>query len=70
MIAQNVTRCCYVSKYWTYLDSLTCMLFELCVPDVKPSNTLVNTQGNVKLCDFGVSVQVSYVSDTQQQKYQ
>ncbi|RDD40670.1 Dual specificity mitogen-activated protein kinase kinase 5 [Trichoplax sp. H2] len=26
--------------------------------DVKPSNMLVNTQGQVKLCDFGVSVQL------------
>ncbi|XP_013415711.1 dual specificity mitogen-activated protein kinase kinase 5 isoform X2 [Lingula anatina] len=26
--------------------------------DVKPSNILVNTQGHVKLCDFGVSVQL------------
>lgn len=26
--------------------------------DVKPSNLLVNTRGQVKLCDFGVSVQV------------
>ncbi|KAK2189509.1 hypothetical protein NP493_104g00028 [Ridgeia piscesae] len=26
--------------------------------DVKPSNILVNTQGLVKLCDFGVSVQL------------
>ncbi|KAI0235723.1 Dual specificity mitogen-activated protein kinase kinase 5 [Lamellibrachia satsuma] len=26
--------------------------------DVKPSNILVNTQGQVKLCDFGVSVQL------------
>jgi len=32
---------------------------ELLHADVKPSNILVNTQGNVKLCDFGVSVQVS-----------
>ena len=27
--------------------------------DVKPSNFLVNTQGHVKLCDFGVSRQVT-----------
>lgn len=26
--------------------------------DVKPSNILVNTQGQIKLCDFGVSVQL------------
>ncbi len=26
--------------------------------DVKPSNILVNTAGQIKLCDFGVSVQL------------
>ena len=31
----------------------TCMF-----SDIKPSNILVNTDGFVKLCDFGVSTQV------------
>lgn len=26
--------------------------------DVKPNNVLVNSSGHVKLCDFGVSIQV------------
>ena len=32
--------------------------------DVKPSNILVNTQGQIKLCDFGVSVQVNLSTHT------
>ncbi len=37
-------------------DIYNCVLF-LCA-DVKPSNMLVNTRGQIKLCDFGVSTQV------------
>ena len=33
-------------------------LYENVFADVKPCNMLVNTQGYVKLCDFGVSVQL------------
>uniref|UniRef100_A0A2K6FSS6 Mitogen-activated protein kinase kinase 5 n=1 Tax=Propithecus coquereli TaxID=379532 RepID=A0A2K6FSS6_PROCO len=33
-------------------------LWLLAVLDVKPSNMLVNTRGQVKLCDFGVSTQL------------
>uniref|UniRef100_A0A8D0HAE0 mitogen-activated protein kinase kinase n=1 Tax=Sphenodon punctatus TaxID=8508 RepID=A0A8D0HAE0_SPHPU len=43
-----------VVKGLTYLWSL-----KILHRDVKPSNMLVNTRGQVKLCDFGVSTQVS-----------
>lgn len=33
---------------------LTCWVF-LPPPDVKPSNVLINTLGQVKMCDFGIS---------------
>lgn len=33
--------------------------------DLKPSNVLVNSQGQIKLCDFGVSGQlINSVADT------
>ncbi|KAM9311943.1 dual specificity mitogen-activated protein kinase kinase 5 [Gastrophryne carolinensis] len=42
-----------VLKGLTYLWSL-----KILHRDVKPSNMLVNTRGQVKLCDFGVSIQL------------
>lgn len=31
---------------------------KFCLIDVKPSNILVNTRGEIKICDFGVSGQL------------
>nr|XP_029511810.1 dual specificity mitogen-activated protein kinase kinase 5-like [Oncorhynchus nerka] len=45
--------CLQVVKGLTYLWSL-----KILHRDVKPSNMLVNTRGQVKLCDFGVSTQL------------
>uniref|UniRef100_A0A673KAK1 mitogen-activated protein kinase kinase n=1 Tax=Sinocyclocheilus rhinocerous TaxID=307959 RepID=A0A673KAK1_9TELE len=44
-----------VVKGLTYLWSL-----KILHRDVKPSNMLVNTRGQIKLCDFGVSTQVCF----------
>lgn len=45
----------------------TCLLIFFSLPnaDLKPSNVLVNSQGQIKLCDFGVSGQlINSVADT------
>ena len=44
-------------------ESASTVLSILCL-DVKPNNILVNTNGEVKLCDFGVSIQVRFLGDT------
>ena len=35
-----------------------CICSCVCDADVKPSNILVNTRGEIKMCDFGVSGQL------------
>ena len=41
-------------KYYFYLELKIDPYFR----DVKPSNILVNSQGEIKICDFGVSGQL------------
>lgn len=49
---------CVVSPGLHLTKQLFFSLLRVCGADIKPSNMLVNLQGQVKLCDFGVSVQV------------
>lgn len=51
-------------SFWKQTMSIWSQSLELfwSLLDVKPSNMLVNTGGQVKLCDFGVSTQVGLFS--------
>jgi mitogen-activated protein kinase kinase len=38
---------------------------EICCADIKPSNMLVNSNGEIKICDFGVSGElINSIADT------
>ncbi|KAB0405342.1 hypothetical protein E2I00_019670 [Balaenoptera physalus] len=54
----NITSCLFLTTFATEDEALKQVLFCTIKSDVKPSNMLVNTRGQVKLCDFGVSTQL------------
>jgi hypothetical protein len=44
--------------------SATCLVDCICI-DIKPSNILCNSQGQIKICDFGVSGElINSIADT------
>lgn len=42
----------------TFVISLMNRCVCVCIADVKPSNILINSRGEIKICDFGVSGQL------------
>lgn len=47
------------------LRKITCLIYEWAPTDIKPSNILCNSQGQIKICDFGVSGElINSIADT------